>query len=425
VIIKNLHKLEDDQIYEYFNFKSTIRNWNDFCQPKFSKQTFNEIKMIDVDQNAHASYLKGYEFLNSENFKHIYLDEYEDNFRKFLEECERLETINLNVNFNSFWGGVSNKFMESVYQEVPKVMTVIQGNDFHSSFYKDDNTLNEEKMCNYLWFFSDLYANQRTCLFLPILHKQNPSVVKQLFNINSDVDSDEIYKYYYSSLCGANLHNFYIPSRSLSYGSSMNIQNLIHNNYVNFYETDTIFATDIQHKVNIDNKAHSQDGVLFNFSRNIIDKQFNWKMLFTNAYKFNQYNSSVIHGFNEKNMILNEKVDGFLKKHSGFNYTSPDKIEIPLCFPRKVYVDGKEIFLSNLNIACNYRPFPDYPLKYINNIPKYLKENDIKVRKYLNTFDVGKYIESKDKIEELYSLFDSYEKFNDGDAVEDDEDLSD
>jgi hypothetical protein len=422
--MKELYNLEDDKIYDYFNFKNTIRNWNDFCQPKFHKNSINEIKMIDIDQHAKGSYLKGFDFLSNDNFKFAYLEQYEDNFRKFLEECERLETINLNVNFNSFWGGIANKFMETVYEEVPKVLTVIQGNDLHSSFYNNDKIFNEEKLCNYLWFYSDLYANKKTVLFLPILYKQSPMAIKQFFGINNNHDpaNEEIYNYYYTSLAGANLQSFYIPTRSKAFKASTNIYNLLHNNFLNFYETDAIMATDIQREIAVDGKVCSQNGFMFNFSRNTVDHTFSWKKLYTNAEKFNKFSSSILHGFNEKHFMLGEKIDSFLKSHSAFNYTSSDKMQIPLCYPRKIYTDKSEVFLPNLSLMCNYRPFTEYPLSYINNIPTYLKENDIKVRKYLNTFDVSKYVESKDKIEEFYSLLDTYEKFMDDSMYSEDDD---
>jgi hypothetical protein len=60
-----------------------------------------------------------------------------------------------------------------------------------------------------------------------------------------------------------------------------------------------------------------------------------------------------------------------------------------------------------------YRPFVEYPLKYLECFPGFMKEFDLDVRKYLVNHDSSKYYEYKDKTEEFYSIIDAYEYFND------------
>ena len=95
--------MPDQQFYDYLNLKNTVKNWNDFSQAKFHKNSFNDIKMLDIDINCRGSYLKGFEFFDNDNFSHSYLERFEDNFRKFLEDCDRLELLNLNCDFSGLF----------------------------------------------------------------------------------------------------------------------------------------------------------------------------------------------------------------------------------------------------------------------------------------------------------------------------------
>jgi len=392
-----LCKMPDHKVYEYFNFAENIKNWNDFLQPKFSKNTFNEIKMIDIDNGYKGSYHRGYEFFNNDNFKYYYLELFEDNFRKFLEECERLEILNINIDYNTFWGGLSIRLLEELIEQVPKISLVIQGDDLNSNFFNKDS-FDTEKFTNYLWFFADLYSFKKTIHFLPIYH--NEQQITELFDSKSEFS----HQYYYSSLCGSNLHNFYIPFRSKAYGLNTTISNLIHNNYVNFYETDTIFL---------------DYDLLINLSRtNIKD----WKKIFSRSEVYNKFNTSIVHGYDVNHHILNQKIDNFMLKHSGFNYTCVDKIALPLCFPRKICVKNKEYSVDNLSLMSNYRPFYDFS-KLLSKIPVIFKQNEFNIKKYLIYFDSGKYIESKDKIEEIYSILDIYNWCSDIDGEENEIDI--
>jgi hypothetical protein len=180
--------------------------------------------------------------------------------------------------------------------------------------------------------------------------------------------------------------NFYIPFRSKAYGLNTAIANLTHNRYINFYETDTILP------------EHNAWVSLFRYDIT------NTKKLITNSVKYNKFNASIVNGYSIYHLIQNEKIDNFLIKHSAFNYTCVDKLALPLCFPR---LDNKEIQMKDLSLLTNNRPFFDFS----NKIPQLYKQFDIPIRKYLNYIDSGKFIESKDKLEDIYSILYLYKRF--------------
>jgi hypothetical protein len=434
---QEIYKLPDDQIYDYLQFQKTIKNWNDFLQPRFSKNTLNDIKMADVEYASRSSYIKGYDFFTNENFSYLYYENFENNFRKFLEDCDRLEFLNITLDFNSFFGGVGSKMIESFHDEIPKIMKVYQGIDDHSSFFSSVNgqsVLNREKVINYLWFFTDLYQEgKENSLFLPVLKKQNPSVIKKLFSIDAENKNYEsVYDYFYTSLLGLNLQNFYIPARSKLYGKPSNILSLIHNSSsLNFIETDCNISLPTMSKYfdHVEKVSYKNNGILFNFSRTLTDTKFSWKNSFENSYRFNKFNSVVMHGYKDSLIFLNDKIDSTLMKLSGFNYTDITHMKLPLCFPRKIYVPDinqtnlqqpqkmKEVFLEDMSVMCIYRPFSEYPQKYLNNIPNYIKNNSSDFRKYFTLFDPSKYLEMRDKIETFHSLLEIYQEFNENHGI--------
>lgn len=414
-----IYKLPEDKIYDYLDFQSSVKNWNDFLQPKFHKNSLNEVRTADVDVFARGSYIKGYEFLTSDNFTYNYLENYEDVFRKYLEDCDRLETLHINVDFNSFWGGFSNSILETFSDSIPKVLKVIYGVDLNSSFYNWDDSFNERKFLNYIWYFGDLMSNQNSdLLFMPVYKHQNPGFIRQTYHHDFDFREsvhDPVYDFFYTSLCGMNLQSLYFPQRSKYFNNSSILTNMLHNTRLNFIESDNIFNLgDIIKNEYTDNLRNN--GIIFNFTRNFRHKLFKWKKVFENSYRMNKFNSSIIHGFSEKHLILDEKIDGFLMKHSGINYTAVERFDLPLCFPRKIYSSDhtpSETFLNDLSLMTNHRPFPEFPIKYFECFPEFVKDFDLEVRKHLVNYDAGKYIEYKEKVESYYDLLDIYENFND------------
>ena len=59
---------------------------------------------MDVSNESKTSYLFGADFLTG--FNNCYSEKFEDNYRYFLEDCDFLDVVHVNVDFNSFWGGL-------------------------------------------------------------------------------------------------------------------------------------------------------------------------------------------------------------------------------------------------------------------------------------------------------------------------------
>jgi len=493
--LEEILKMPDEKFYDYLNLKNTVKNWNDFSQAKFNKNSFNDIKMLDVDINCRGSYIKGFEFFDNDNFSHSYLERFEDNFRKFLEDCDRLELLNLNCDFNSFWGGLCNRLIENYDDETPKITKIIFGSDIHSSFMrKNKNDVNEkvkdfkidlnsvlnteekkdekneddiyeedlEKLVNYLWYFTDLESNKRNINFHPILRGMNPKIIKEFYGYNYDKfnSEDAIYNFFFSALCGANLQNLFIPLRSKYCGNSNYLNTVCSgNSSLNFFETTMNISLENEVKLCFPKlfgeKQFSNNGVIFNINRN--SNTVYWPVFYDTLEKNKKKNFTVIHGFNENYRFIDEKIENYFRKTADFNYTCLDGFNLPFCFPRKSFfkktynysdnpqedfndkfinkndmlsenqkkvldktknlnipeVNMKEVFLNKLNISSTYSNFNnDYTKKFIHVVPKMMKKNDQKIKKYLNTFDMGKFIEYREKLEEYHELLDHY-KSND------------
>lgn len=470
--------------------------------------------MLDVDVHCRGSYIKGFEFFENDNFSHSYLEKFEDNFRKFLEDCDRLEMLNLNCDFNSFWGGLSNRLIESFDDETPKITKVIFGSDVHSSFMRKcadsnvnsnsskqrdfkidlnsvlefnknengsgDNDKEEtfeedlEKLVNYLWYFTDLEANKRNVLFHPILRGMNPKATKELFgyanknNMNNNNKSeifyaeDPVYNFYFSAICGANLQNMLIPLRSRFCGNANYLSSISRgSNPLNFFESTMNIALENPVKLAFPKlfgeKQFNNNGVIYNINRN--SNTVYWPVFYDNLEKNKKHNFTVVHGFKEDYRFIDEKIENYFRKTADFNYTCLDGFNLPFCFPRRFhfkkayyYFDNpeadvinnpnknrfdknemlndtqkkmleksknfnipenetKEVFLSKLNISSTFSNFNnDYTKKFIHVVPKLMKRNDQKVKQYLNNFDMGKFIEYREKLEDYHEFLDNYKQ---------------
>lgn len=490
-------KLPDEKFYDHLNFRESVKNWNDFSQAKFTTNSFNDIKMLDVDINCRGSYLKGFEFFENDNFTHSYLERFEDNFRKFLEDCDRLELLNLNCDFNSFWGGLSNRLIESFDDETPKITKVIFGSDVHSSFMRkrsenasdknrdfkidlnsvldfnkpesDDFNKNNngesfeqdlEKLVNYLWYFTDLEANKRNVLFHPILRGMNPKATKELFGYKSDkyYAEDPVYSFYSSAVCGANLQNLLVPLRSRFCGNANYLNNIsCGSNSLNFFESTINLSLENPVKLAFPklfgNKQFNNNGVIYSVCRNT--NTVYWPVFYENLEKNKKRNCTVIHGFKEDYRFIDEKIENFFRKTADFNYTCLEGFNMPFCFPRKFQFkksysfndtpeedtnrgkldknemlneaqkkmlekkinfnvpenEIKEVFLNKLNISSTYSNFNnDYTKKFIHVVPKLMKKHDQKIKQYLNNFDMGKFIEYREKLEDYHEFLDHYKQ---------------
>ena len=162
--MESLLNLNDNELYEYFNFNKSINNWNDYLQIKLPMNCFQEIKVIDVDERMITSYLRGNDFFNNVHNKTNYFEEFEDSFRKQLEDCDLLSCLHINIDINSFWGGVGSYFLENINESINKIPKVLNSYDYNSSFYKknylsdegNENIFDTEKFVNYVWLLSDL-----------------------------------------------------------------------------------------------------------------------------------------------------------------------------------------------------------------------------------------------------------------------------
>ena len=91
-----------------------------------------------------------------------YYEDFEDSFRKKLEECDTLSCLHINIDINSYWGGLGVYMLENISDMINKIPKVLNCYDYNSLFYiKNNFTDNEnlfdiEKLTNYIWFLSDL-----------------------------------------------------------------------------------------------------------------------------------------------------------------------------------------------------------------------------------------------------------------------------
>jgi hypothetical protein len=166
-----------------------------------------------------------------------------------------------------------------------------------------------------------------------------------------------------------------------------------------------------------------------------------------------------VHGFKEDYRFIDEKIENYFRKTADFNYTCGDGFNLPFCFPRRFYFrkayyyfdnpeedlynnpnknrfdknemlndtqkkmleknknfnvpenELKEVFLGKLNVSSTFSNFNnDYTKKFIHVLPKLMKRNDQKIKQYLNNFDMGKFIEYREKLEDYHEFLDGYKQ---------------
>ena len=429
--IDDIIKLSDDKLYEYLDFEHNVHNWNDFLQPKFPNRTLNEIKTIDVDVNQRTSFFKGREFFSFANFSSTYRDTFEDNFRHQLENCDRLEILNLNIDNNSFWGGVSLTFLETIHEMIPKVLRVVNANDSTSSFYNKDEDFDIGKYLNYVFFLSDLFDLDGTNVIMnPMFNQESPLFIKDVFGyeMNKEIEIDQAYNYYMSSLNALQLQNIYLPLRTKYYGKSQYLRNLMVNDaHLNFMESDLIFKLEEENnKLPVEQKSN---GYLMNFSRDFKNNKFSWKKLLQGSFPLNKFSSSITYGYKPSFLLMNEKYEKYLNKISKLIFYSEDQFALPICFPRKYFdVNNSPNYTNKMSILENNRPFIEFSLLYLKNFKKWYKDYDLSVNKYLSHLAQEKYFDYKDRAENIFNLTYTYKdlaenllnKFDDSDDEDDD-----
>ena len=427
--LDELLKLSDLELYEYFDFENSIKNWNDFLRIKFPSYSLNEIKIVDIEERSKTSYLIGKDFLGTSYGNNYYYENFEDNFRKILENCDRMELLHINSDFNSYFGGITNYFIENIHEMCPKNLKIINGFDNNCEIYYNDNIFNIEKYLNYIWFLSDIIdVDNSNVIFNPFYLENSPKIISDIFNYNN-IDNKPVYNFYYTSLCALQLQNFYLPFRSNYFGKNTYIKNLLSPEpTINFIESDLFI--NLEEKNN--NIEKNTNGYLINFSRYICSKKFNWEKLLNKMCYLNKFNNSIIYGINKNIKIFDCNYEEYLKKLSNNNFFSEDKYELPISFPRKYYniLNKNKIFSykEKISLLTNNRPFYDFSLKIMKNFKNDYKKYDMTVLKYLSKLDnKDKQMEYKDKCEAIFEIKNIYSdlaenylnEFSDNESEED------
>ena len=465
--LESLLNLNDNELYEYFNFNKSINNWNDYLQIKLPINCLQEIKSIDVDERMITSYIRGNDFFNIGYNKSNYFEEFEDNFRKKLEDCDLISCLHINIDINSFWGGIGVYMLENINEMVNKIPKVLNSYDYNSSFYKknnlvkegeaDDNIFDIEKFTNYIWFLSDLQDIEGCDVLFNFNYlNETKDLIKNYFGYNNNIfneksnnniysnsteknrnigttnldNIDPIYKYYYSSLSALQLQTFYIPLRSTLYGKNSYIQNLnitSNENTINFMESDLIFNID-----SINNKLSlTSNGTFYNPCRNISNPRFKWEQIFNTSMLLRENNSSIIIGNNEKYKLMNETIPNYLNKMSKIVFNLNENYPIPISFPRKFntkqkYEGGLFEYKKNIPLYINNRPYCDFCTKTLGNFKKDRKDYNLSAKKLLAKIDKDKENQYVDKTESIFNMLYVYRdlaeeklnQFNDDESEE-------
>ena len=462
--LEGLLNLNDNELYEYFNFNKSIKNWNDYLQIKLPSNCLQEIKILDVDERMITSYIRGKDFFNIGHNKMNYYEDFEDSFRKKLEECDTLSCLHINIDINSYWGGIGLYMLENITDMITKVPKVLNSYDYNSLFYlknnynDDENLFDIEKFVNYIWFLSDLQDIEGSNILYNVNYlNETKDIIKDYFgydcpnlfteknnniyynNINNNRsigtinldDIDSTYKYYYSSLSALQLQTFYIPLRSSLYGKNSYIQNLnitSNENSINFMESDLIFNIDsINNKLSLES-----NGTFYNPCRDIKNNKFKWDTLFNKSIYLNNYNSSILIGNENKFKLMNEQIPTYLHKMSKIVFGLNENYPIPISFPRKFYKKtkfegGVYEYKNKIPLYINNRPYFDFCLKSLHNFKKEYKTYEFSAKKLLDKIDTDQSNSYKDKIESIFNMIYVYqdlaeEKLNEFNDDESDED---
>ena len=473
--LEKMLNLGDDELYEYFDFNSSIHSWNDFLKPHLPSSSLNEIKTSDYDEALSSSYLRGYSFLQEKSRRFSYFETFEDNFRRKLEDCDCISFLNFNVDFNGFWGGINGYFGECVEDMVVKVGKVMNGWDFKAEFYgkndEGERRFDAEKFVNYIFFFSHLQDLYGSNLLFNIQYLNAPSTMYNLFNYDttesnlftkdsyssstSTLPLDGVspaFKFYHSSLSALQLQNLFLPFRNKNYGKKQYVNDLAltsSESAVNFFEGDmsvnlevgsgkdklenndnkssnTLSTNTTLNSINsikTNNKIPNTSGFLCNFSRDLNSQDFSWEKLLKKSVFLGRNSTSVLIGVEKgrKYALLGEDLTGCLNKMSHIVFNLSEKYLMPMAFPRKIYWnvgDKREFdYKEKLSLWTNHRPYLDFCLKTLKNFKQDLKCNDMQIKKILSKIDQDAIYDLKDKAENIHNMIYIYqdlaeERFN-------------
>lgn len=438
--LNKLYSLADDELYNEINLEDNIDSWSDFLQPLIPNKSINEIKSIDYLTNEEGSYLVGFDFLSNPGNKYAYLDLFEDNFRKQLEDCDLIERVFFNVDFNSFWGGLNNYFIsEYVVNEISKVNFNFLGIANDSMFFTKDeetntNVIDCKKIINYMFYFADLMELQKTMQFMPININEDEDFLVNMLNMDKNInkeknknfkdENDERIKgkkkYLSTSLLGLDSYNMMTPYKSSKYNKTHNyLDRLNSNNTINFIRSDFSYNLDNSYIYGDSKNA----GFFYTYNKNMIKSsnimRFNWKKHFSYTMNFKNTSSCIANGYNEKFNFFSQPIDKYIQQLSAFKYSKIEKINTPFCFPKytgnSLLINDELKFKNEFNNSSSICSIYSHDYLYCNNFisdkPDLITKNKFKIEKYLKTVDYSKFIELNDKVESLFPLFDFYDNF--------------
>lgn len=439
---QEVYALEDDKFYEHLNFNDSIETWSDFLMPKLPVNTINEIKTIDFNNDCSDNYLVGVDFFTANTgFKHYYLEHFEDNFRKQLENCDLVDKLFISCDMNSVWSGISNVFLsEIINYEVPKVTKIIQASDDNNYFKIDDpekpnmKIHNTKKLMNYLYYFADLIEMDQTFLFTGLKNEEDIPFFENLFGYKAKdcKNPHAITQFYTSSLIALDNINLLLPSLSAGNQSFSKVKTqrydffngIVKNNLLNFYHSDLSFNLE-EETTNSGKNKFINNGMLFTYNKNLKEnvpiRDFNWDKHFSYLANYKAINFSVCHGYHEKYRLMTSNIDKFLGLVSSLNYCNVQTIPLPFSFPRNVFFDYNKKFITSGSLFSLYSHDYLYPNNLLSYLPVYTQSFNFQVEKYLRKVDYNKFLELGDKVESLYHCLDFYDSFKPFDDEESDE----
>lgn len=454
--------------------ENEIEKWSDYMQSILSTKSLNEIKTIDLLETEYDSYLHGMDFFtDNKGFRSYYLDKFEDNFRKQLEDSDLLDKVFITLDFNSIWGGINSALLnEFICNEIPKTRKIITAIDdncqFESKITQENggnstSQINIGKIINYLFFYSDIFETQETIEIMPLNFSEDDSFFNRLYNKKNKTCLDEGLKtgqinYFKSSLAGLDMVNMTLPYRESNYTIKNDfLQGLVLNNRINFIHSDMCFnlANEYRYPLYLENEVVSgennnnnnsngnnknkykvnyndntikmaNNGFFFTYNKNVKKdlpiNMFNWEKHFTYLSKYKSTNKVVLHGNDTKLLFFNFPYNKFLEKLSYFTYLRDDKISLPYCFPRYInnnFTKNTFSFIDDSSMLSVYSHDYFYCNNILSHIPQYLNKNNFQVEKYIKKVDYSKYLEVSDRVESMHSMFDDYEAFKKEEEEED------
>ncbi len=228
---------------------------------------------------------------------------------------------------------------------------------------------------------------------------------------------DFAYDYYVTSLMALQMQNMYLPLRSKYYHKNDYLKNLlIHNSHINIIQNDLIFKLEEKHHEFLAEKE--SNGYFVNLSTNTNSPSFNWYKHFEENFPLKNFSSSILYGKDNGNkkgkiQLMGEQYDSFLAKISKAIFTNEKKFPLPICFPRRYYCIGgvEKLFVNDMSVFCNIKPFINYPLRYLREFKRWQKEFEFQIKLSLSSLGKDKSFEYKEATESVFNLIYVYKDY--------------